>query len=350
MIQQRPNLHQTWGDTRQSELCPGELLSRSGCGARSWPLISGTNSPLPPWSPSVALSFGCANASFMVLSIVFFNVPVKLAAHPNPVAVMTVSRSLDSAGWGYEREKSNPSSRDTTASLDVEGFGSRTVFFLPFCCAFLTPFAVVAFVLPPPPFLGEWEQNLDRDLEGGRDLHQVCTITVSAALDLTTLLGPLLVLLELLFVFTSESELSPSSDSDVITFFHFEEGDSRNSRSAGALEQVFVFFLPVMAETRSRYGVCFSGLCWDWTRVALCPYMLCYPKNWYQSSWLILYNLVSCGRVGSSHARNPAFGQGAEYRWSRFSGAAWSWSCAPCTLPHGIKASDMTTLHAWAET
>ncbi len=38
---------------------------------------------------------------------------------------------------------------------------------------------------------------------------------------------------------------------------------------------------------------------------------------------------VSCGRVGSSHACNPAFGRGAEYRWSHFSGAARSWSCAP---------------------
>ena len=38
---------------------------------------------------------------------------------------------------------------------------------------------------------------------------------------------------------------------------------------------------------------------------------------------------VSCGRVGSSHMRNPAFGRGAEYRWSCFSGAVRSWSCAP---------------------
>ncbi len=42
-----------------------------------------------------------------------------------------------------------------------------------------------------------------------------------------------------------------------------------------------------------------------------------------------IWNILSCGRVGSSHARNPAFGRGAEYRWSGFSRAARSWSCAP---------------------
>ncbi len=45
-----------------------------------------------------------------------------------------------------------------------------------------------------------------------------------------------------------------------------------------------------------------------------------------QKQFLIM---MLCGRVGSSHMRNPAFGRGAEYRWSGFSRAARSWSCAP---------------------
>ncbi len=43
-----------------------------------------------------------------------------------------------------------------------------------------------------------------------------------------------------------------------------------------------------------------------------------------ESVWLFCFErqrVLSCGRVGSSHACDPAFGQGAEYRRSRFSRA-----------------------------
>ncbi len=62
---------------------------------------------------------------------------------------------------------------------------------------------------------------------------------------------------------------------------------------------------------------------------------------------------LSCGRVASSHARDPAFGRGAGYRWSRFSGAAWSWSCAldsqlvPPILSHAHDTLHLSRATAW---
>ncbi len=54
-----------------------------------------------------------------------------------------------------------------------------------------------------------------------------------------------------------------------------------------------------------------------------------------KAPWVLLTTRVLCGRVGSSHTCNPAFGQGAEYPMKPL-----QWSCmklklhtrpAPCT-------------------